>query len=105
MIASPAPRRNRTAANKSTAKAIFVETTVVRAVKIPPPKAPRREPPPRAQPVGEPSAGRLKKRVAHQKGAEYPAKLNVAQMILGGDGAPRDGDIDAVEIGNRAQNK
>ena len=70
-----------------------------------PPQNSRREHPPRAEPVGEPSAGRLKKRVAHQKGAEYPAKLNMAQMILGGDGAPRDGDIDAVEIGNRAQNK
>src|SRR5260370_5350939 len=59
----------------------------------------------RAEAVGEPSPKRLESPITPKKGAENPAKLNIGQMIFGGDGTPGNGNVDAVEVSNRTQNK
>src|ERR1700737_4240446 len=60
---------------------------------------------PRAELVRQPTRDGLEESIAEQKCAEDGAELYVAEVILSGDGAARDGNIDAIEKRHRAQHE
>jgi hypothetical protein len=70
-----------------------------------PPQDSRREHAPGSQTISKPASERLKKSVAYHEGAGERSRLNVCQMEFGGDGVPGDGDVDAVDIRDGAQNE
>src|ERR1700687_3203780 len=93
MMASPAPSIKRTAIKTKMALAAVEETVAVSAVKTPHHTTPAA----RTEEVGHPAARSLKKRVAHQKCAKYPAELHGSEMKFLGNGRAGDGNVGAIE--------